>query len=394
MNAFWFLTYRFFTRGHKGFLSFMTVVSMLGVAIGTASLITVISVMDGFSRELEKKILSGNPHIVIETGDVIENYSDILKKLGNIKQIKVSSAMVTSQVFLEKGNTILTVLMRGLPSKGDVVMGFRSYIRQGGFNIGDGKCIIGERMSKDYGYIIGDKLTLLSPVTGAPYTFRVSGIFKTGLYDYDSSVVIVGIEQAGEMLMMKGSANMIAVDLLNPYEAQDVASRIKGLLSKDYPFIRVRTWIETNKNLFAALKLEQIVMFLILTLIVIVASFNIASSLMVLVTDKTREIGILKALGLGKEVIYLVFLSIGTLIGVIGSVLGGLLGTGLCILIGKYKLISLPPQIYYIDHLPVDLSFSVVFIVFSVAVLISIVSALYPAARASRLSAIEAIRYE
>ncbi len=394
MAVFSFLTWKFFTKGQKGFLSFMSSISIIGVAIGVASLIIVVSVMAGFSKELERKILSGNPHIIIETGDVIENYSKLVKEIRTKAYVKRVAPMVSSQVFLQNGNTILTVLMRGIPNDKNAIMDFASFVRTGEFDLSGNGALIGEQMLKDYGYAIGDKITLLSPITSEPYTFEVRGIFKTGLYDYDASVVIVDINKASEMLIMPNSANMIAVDLTNPHKAEDAKSELLKTLSKEYPFLHIRTWIETNKNLFAALKLERLVMFLILTLIVIVASFNIASSLMVLVTEKTREIGILKALGVKDRTIYVVFLSVGLLIGVIGAFIGSVFAVIACVLMDKYKLVSLPPQIYYIDHLPVYLSWHTVIIVFGVAVLINLVSALYPARRASRLSAIEAIRYE
>jgi lipoprotein-releasing system permease protein len=233
----------------------------------------------------------------------------------------------------------------------------------------------------------------LTPVGSVPRVmrFKVGGIFKTGMYEFDSTLAYADIEETARFLGITGKVSGIEVKIENIYNAPDISIAIQEHLG--YPFW-TRDWIQMNHNLFAALKLEKIVMFIILTLIIMVASFNIISTLSMMVMEKSKDIGILKSMGATKKSIRNIFMLQGLIIGGIGTIAGLLLSLILCFILGKYQFIELPPDVYYISTLPVRVEWLDVSMVAVAAVIISLFASWYPAVRASRLYPAEALKYE
>ncbi len=383
-----FLSLRFFLRARGGFLSFMSVVSILGIVIGVAALITVMAVMNGFDIELRNKIIQNNPHILITSETVFSVDKPLLKSLS-IEGVKSVVPFAYLQGFVRVKNKILPCFIRGIGPSGRV---FLPEDFAGRLPKGDG-VLIGRDMAKQFGLGPGDKLTLLSPVTGMDYQAKVAGIFETGLYQYDSQTILASLKLVRNLLFLgDNEVNAVGIFLYNPMQAGDIKARLFDVL-KDRRFSAL-TWIESNKSLFSALKLEKYVMFLILLLIVIVAAFNIVSSLVVLVATRTKEIAVLKALGLTNQEIYRLFLNIGILIGVVGAFFGGIIGVVLSLAIEHWHIIKLPADVYYIDYLPARLEVADALLVIGSAVIIAVFSALYPSSQAARLEPARALRYE
>jgi len=254
-----------------------------------------------------------------------------------------------------------------------------------------GQIAVGSELARMFDLKAGSELSVLSPVDGKKYNFQVSGIFKCGMYDYDSNVVFCGINDAQNIFASPGAVSGIGIKLKNAYLAESFARKLRMDLNYMYT---VKTWADLNSNLFSALKLEKLTMFVILALIVIVACFNIASTLIMMVLEKIKDIGILKSIGATRRTINIIFTLQGLLIGFIGTLLGLGAGLGLCGLLKKYQFIQLPKEIYYIDHLPIQIQYSDITVICVAAVLISLAATVYPAKQAARLEAVEALRYE
>jgi len=259
--------------------------------------------------------------------------------------------------------------------------------------------ILGAQLANNLGLHEGDWITIISPVGRltpmgqAPKSklFHVIGIFQSGMYEYDNTLAYVDLTAAQQFLGISDTVTGVEVKLANIYKAREVADGLRARLGQPY---WIRDWMQMNQSLFSALKLEKVVMFIILTLIVLVAAFNIVSSLIMLVMEKTRDIAILKAMGATTARIRKIFVLEGFLIGVSGTILGLLGGFGLCGLLKKYHFIELPPDVYYISTLPVQLEGLDVAVIAFAAILISLVATLYPSRQAAKLDPAEALRYE
>lgn len=392
-------------KRHRG-ISFNTAISIGGVALGVMALLVVLSVMSGFHEDLQKKILGVNAHIVIlDYKGSLDDYEGVIEKIKDEKDIISASPFVVSQVMVSFGGKGQGVYLRGVePTSEEKTTDIAKYIKEGNLkelNTKDGLpgIIIGRELANRLGVFKNDAINILSP-TGeiGPLgmlpkvrSFRVAGIFEVGMFEYDSNLVIVGLKSAQEFFGLKNSVTGIEIRISDIYKAGSVRERIQKLFG--YPYY-ARDWMQMNKNLFSALKLEKFAMFVILILVILVASFNIVSTLIMNVIEKEREIAILKTMGSTNRGIMSIFMFQGFIIGLIGTVIGLGGGYALSYILNTYQIIKLPPDVYYLSHLPVKMKLSDFTSVSLSALLISFLSTIYPAWQAAKLNPIEPLRYE
>jgi lipoprotein-releasing system permease protein len=397
------------TKQKQGFISLITLLSIAGVTVGVMALIIVIAVMAGFESDLKSRILGVESHLVLTThGGQFSDYRKVISKLERNKDIESATPFIYSQVMLRSASGVSGALLRGIApeSAGRVIKNFEGVSLKERFEIKKGKAgepaipgiILGEELAKNIGVMKGDTIYLisprgmLSPIGHIPdmKRFKVTDFFKSGMYEYDSSLAYIDLADAQQLQKMGDTVTGIEIRVKDIYKAKEIGERIIDDLGFPY---WIRDWMQMNKNLFSALKLEKTVMFIILTLIILVAAFNIASSLIMMVMKKSKDIGILKAMGTTSKSIRKIFVYNGMVIGGIGTVLGVSFGSVLCFLLKQYKFIELDPDVYYISTLPVKLEMLDVLLIGCAAMVICFLSTLYPAHQASKVDPVEAIRY-
>jgi lipoprotein-releasing system permease protein len=384
-----------FSRKRKCLFSFMSLISILGISVGVACLITVMAVMNGFSNELEKRIIGQNPHIIVERQNGIsqQDYEPLMHDINSIPGIKGSYPFIWGQgviSFRKKAQGIMlrSVDMRNITDKDKI----EEHIYAGSLELGQGNIIIGKELSMTLGAFIGDELDIIASGLSKPRRFHIIGIFHSGMYEYDLNLAYIGLDDASSVFSTDSRVNGIGIDLKSASRAPHIKDQLKGIIPYDS---YARTWMELNQSLFSALKLEKLAMFIILTLIVIVAALNIISTITVMVTDKKKDIGILKAIGATGKAVMFIFSFQGIIIGFLGVAAGALGGIGLVYLLDKWRLPVLPESIYYgINYLPVRISAPDSFLVLIAALVISFLASVYPAYQASRLEPVDALRYE
>ena len=375
------------------FISIISLISVMGVAVGVCALIVVIGVMTGFDNELRDKIIGANSHLVIEEEGGIGDTEALMKKIKAEPHVVSAAPFLDGQAFIMARDVMQGVSIRGIIADEEIkVSKVSSYVKSGSIDgIKDGGMLIGTEMARRFGLKLGDMVSILSPVDNSSKDFKVAGIFNSGYYEYDSGLAFVDLKAAQELFASEGRAGGIGIRIDDEYLAPEL--RIKFQKKLGFPFY-IKTWVDINKSLFSALKLEKLAMFWILALIVTVACFNIAATLIMVVMEKTKDIGILKAIGANNNSIRLIFTLQGFIVGAAGTTLGLAGGLGLGYLLEKYQFIKLPRDIYYIDRFPVDIQYGDVAVIVVAALVISLMACIYPAWQASRLNPVDALRYE
>ncbi len=397
------------TKQKQAFISLITVLSIAGVTVGVMALIVVIAVMTGFEYDLKSRILGVESHIVImRNNGPFSDYRNILKDVENTDGVEAATPFINSQVILRSSLSLSGAVLRGIdPDSADRVIknldkvslkNLKETDQRKSTSIAMPAIILGKELAKNLGVMQGDSVYLISPrgmispIGHIPTMkrFKVAGLFESGMYEYDRTLAYINIKDAQKILRMEDSVNGIEVRVNDIYNARNIADRIVKKLGCQY---WARDCMQINKNLFSALKLEKTVMFIILALIVLVAAFNIASTLIMMVMEKTKDIAILKAMGATDKSIRKIFVFKGIVIGCIGTISGVCLGLILCTVLKYYQFIELPGDVYYITTLPVKLELLDVVMIASAAMAISFLATLYPARQASKLDPVEAIRY-
>jgi len=391
----------------QAFVSVITLISITGVMIGVMALIVVIGVMAGFEDELKSRILGVNSHIrILKKDDEFILHENLRQKLLKFEKIIGASPYISSQVILRNINNSQGAIIKGINPEFDIEMkdlqkSLKECILQDLQNksLAYPGIILGKELAKslevekdDSIYIISPR-GMISPIGHIPSMKRVIviGTIDSGMYEYDSSMAILDIENAQKILRMGKSVTGIDLWINDIYNVHDLSKKITNYIGDKYI---VKDWIDMNKNLFSALKLEKVTMFLILTLIIIVAAFNITSTLTMMVMERIRDIAILKSMGTKNKTIRKIFMLNGMIIGLVGTIAGIISGLFLCYLLKYYKFIQLPGDVYYITTIPVRLDFNDLLLISFSTLLLSLIATIYPSYHASKLNPLEAIRYE
>ena len=388
---------------------------MGGVTVAVSALVVIIGVMNGLQNDLREKILTGSPDIrVLTYGEdmIMTNWDTVLTKVKRQPGVVAAGPFVHTQAIVRAKNRkyFETAFVEGLPPAGrgvPEITRIRSTATSGDFSFAtlDGKyrgAVLGSKLAERLNVVPGvDSIQIatigkdLDPITGFPQptmrTFEVTGIFDTGMYEYDNNYVVISLAGAQDLTGLGSSITGLEVKTPTRADAPEVASRLADTLGMPY---RLVDWHQQNSPLFNALKLEKLGMTVILLLIVLVAAFNIISTLIMVVTDKTREIGILRAMGMPAKSIRRIFFGQGLVIGVVGTSIGLVIGLIASELIGAKKLIRLDPAVYFIDHLPVSTQPLDVTLIVLASLAVAAIATLYPARQAARLFPVEAIRHE
>lgn len=397
-----------FSRRSQTFIFIISLMSILGVALGVGALVLVLGVYNGMSTDLRDKILGANAH-----GIILSHYSpafsqDLPDLLHRIKQSQgVTGAMpfIYSEVMLSAGTGVKGVVLRGIdPQTAPEVLTMLRPLADGALKQLAGATppgiIIGDDLAKRLHLGVGSRVNLLSPSGQKGATgyqprirpFEVAGIFKTGMYEYDSSLAFIDMGAAREVLgLPENFLSGIEITVDDLFRADETAVALAKNLGA--PFY-VRSWMEMNANIFAALKLEKIGMFILLTMVVLIGSFSIVTSLVMLVMEKTRDIAVMMAMGATAKMIRRIFIYQGCIIGLIGTLLGYAFGLGLGYLLKKYQFIKLPENVYTLDHLPIIITLPDVLLIGASAMALCFLATLYPATQAARLQPAEAMRFE
>jgi lipoprotein-releasing system permease protein len=401
------------------FISIITFISTAGVTLGVMALIVVLAVMTGFEADLKEKILGTNAHlVVIRSGAPMENYRALMEELKGFKGVQAATPFIYNQVMLSSGKNVSGVVLRGIDVATDrEVTRLSKSVVEGSIDNLDPSMnrgpdatpglLVGKELAKHLNLLVSDKVNVISPMGNITplgmmprmKPFKVAGIFNTGMFEYDSTLAYVSLSQAQSFFDLGDTVTGIQLKVDDVYHTGELARTINRKMGANF---YARDWMQMNKNILFALKTEKIVMFIILTLIVLVAAFGIASTLFMVVMEKTRDIAILKSMGATGGSIMKIFVLEGLIIGVTGTLVG--VASGLLVALNLEPIINIiqkitgqnffSKDIYYLDHFPSLVVPSDVVLISVTAILISFIATLYPSWQASRMLPAEALRYE
>lgn len=397
-------------RNH--FISFISMISMLGIAIGVMALIVVISVMNGFEQELRVRILGMASHATVSSvNGPLHNWQSLSNKIESSTQTEGVAPYIEAESMLTYRSGVSGTLVRGIEPEWEtqvsniadkMIAGDVAALAPGQYGI-----ILGSELALSLNASLGDRVTLVTPTSNVTAIgvlprlkrFTVVGLFEVGMYEYDRSMAYIHLQDASKLYRLDGGVTGIRIKLDDMFSAPAIAAELKEALGYDY---WVSDWTRRHANFFRAVKTERTVMFVILTLIVAVAAFNIVSTLVMVVTDKQADIAILKTLGLGPSSILGIFVIQGTVIGLVGTLIGMLSGVLIALNVeaivpaieALFQVKFLAPDVYYISDLPSEMRWFDVFRITGLSFVLTVIATLYPAWRAAQTLPAEALRYE
>ncbi len=398
----------FKSRKRNSIVSFLSITSIIGLMLGTATLILVVSVMSGFTNNLKEKMMGTNSDIVITDFSTVpvRDYEKLMQEVKKIKGVKAAAPFVNTQAVSMSGSGVSGIIIKGIDADLEkTVSKISSFITFGSLddikNRQEGEpygILLGKDLAFSLMAGVGDTITLISPqLNRGPFglnpkmrSFIVKGIFDTGVYEYNASMAYVSIEAAQEFIGLKeNSVTGISVSAEQGINSIDLTYTINQQIENKY---WARDWLSMNQSLFSALELEKYAMFIVLTLIIIVASFSIVSMIAITIKDKQKDIAILRAYGASSSCIRSIFIRQGLIVGIIGTALGNITALLLSILVTKYKLIKLPADIYFMDSLPLNIDYHVYLFVSVCAVLITFLASLFPSNQSAKMNIVDGIR--
>jgi lipoprotein-releasing system permease protein len=402
-----FVAKRYLTAKRKqAFISVITFISILGITIGVMALVIAIALITGFQGDVQNKILESTSHIMVPTfSGGLKDYPQLISKIENLNGVISATPVAHDNAFLiGPSRQSRGVMLKGLDF--DLESKYSSWLQE----LESGKIpepgmrreglLLGRELAIGLGAGVGDEITIftatsmsLSPIglLPRPKRFIVAGIFNTGLYEFDSSMALIRLEAAQKLFNLDDEITYIQVRIEDVFRAPKIAEKIQEIIP---PMAHTMTWMELNESLFSALKLEKNIMFLTITLIVLVAALNIIATLILMVMEKTRDIGILMAMGATSRNIRKIFFLQGAMIGIIGTVTGTVLGLIWCALANAFELIKIPVDIYQISFVPFHIKIGDLFLIVGITLLISFLSTLFPSHRAARVDPVIALKYE